>query len=54
LKQPGSEELIFTRAHDYIPQNYSITGLVNFSAADRVRYYFEDVPRPLPQLKIMF
>jgi len=51
LKRPGSEELIFTWAHDYIPQNYSITGLVDLSATDRTHYYFGDIPRPLPQLE---
>ena len=51
LKRPGSEELIFTWANDYIPQNYSITGLVDLSATDRTHYYFGDIPRPLPQLE---
>jgi hypothetical protein len=51
LKRPGSEELIFTWAHDYIPQNYSITGLVDLSATDRTHYYFGDIPRRLPQLE---
>ena len=51
LKRPGSEESIFTWAHDYIPQNYSVTALIDLSASDRTQYYFEDVPRPLPQLE---
>ena len=51
LKRPGSEQLIFTWAHDYIPQNYSITGLVDLSATDHTHYYFGNIPRPLPQLK---
>jgi hypothetical protein len=51
LKRPGSDGLIFTWAHDYIPQNYSVTGLVDLSAFDRTHYYFGDVPRPLPQLE---
>jgi hypothetical protein len=51
LKRSESEGLIFTWAHDYIPQNYSVTGLVDLSGFDRTHYYFEDVPRPLPQLE---
>ena len=51
LKRPGSEQLIFAWAHDYIPQNYSVTGLVDLSASDRTNYYFGNVPSPLPQLK---
>ena len=51
LKRPGSEGSIFTWAHDYIPQNYSVTGWIDLSASDRTQYYFEDVPRPLPQLE---
>jgi hypothetical protein len=51
LKRSESEGLIFTWAHDYIPQNYLVTGLVDLSAFDRTHYYFEDVPRPLPQLE---
>ena len=51
LKRPGSEQLIFAWAHDYIPQNYSVTGLVDLSASDRTHYYFGNVPSPLPQLK---
>ncbi len=50
LKRAGSEQLIFTWAHDYIPQNYSITGLVDLSATDHTHYYFGNIPRPLPQL----
>jgi hypothetical protein len=51
LKRPGSEQLIFTWAHDYIPQNYSITGLIDLSATDHTHYYFSDIPRPLPPLE---
>ena len=51
LKRPRSEQLIFAWAHDYIPQNYSVTGLVDLSASDRTHYYFGNVPSPLPQLK---
>jgi hypothetical protein len=50
LKRAKSEQLIFTWAHDYIPQNYSITGLVDLSATDHTHYYFGNIPRPLPQL----
>jgi hypothetical protein len=51
LKRPDSEELIFAWSHDYIPQNYSVTGLVDLSAPGRTHYYFGDVPHPLPQLE---
>jgi 4-amino-4-deoxy-L-arabinose transferase-like glycosyltransferase len=51
LKRSESEQLIFIWAHDYIPEHYSITGLVDLSASAHVHYYFEDVPRPLPQLE---
>jgi hypothetical protein len=51
LKRPGSEQLIFSWAHDYIPLNYSVTGLVDLSAPDHTQYHFDDVPHPLPQLE---
>ena len=51
LKRPGSEQLIFSWAHDYIPLNYSVIGLVDPSAPDHTQYHFDDIPRPLPQLE---
>lgn len=50
LQRPESERSIFTWAHDYTAQNYTIAGFVNMVAPDRTDYYFDNVPQSVPQL----
>jgi 4-amino-4-deoxy-L-arabinose transferase-like glycosyltransferase len=50
LQRPESERLIFTWANEYTAQNYTVAGLVNMVAPDQTDYYFDDVPRSVPQL----
>ena len=50
LHSPRSENLIFEWAQRYIAENYVAVGFVNIIAADRVEYYFDDVPQQVPEL----
>ena len=50
LARPQSERLIFTWANEYTAQSYDVAGFVNLVAPDRSDYYFEEVPKSVPQL----
>ncbi len=50
LHSPRSENLIFEWAQRYIAENYVAVGFVNIIAADRVEYYFDDIPQQVPEL----
>jgi hypothetical protein len=50
LHSPRSENLIFDWAQRYIADNYIPVGFVNIIAPDRVEYYFDDIPRQVPEL----
>src|SRR5437868_1142236 len=50
LRSPRSENLIFEWAQRYIAENYVAVGFVNIIAADRVEYYFDDIPQQVPEL----
>src|SRR5438477_1089834 len=50
LHSSRSENLIFEWAQRYIAENYVAVGFVNIIAADRVEYYFDDVPQQVPEL----
>jgi len=50
LRTPRSENLIFEWAQRYIADNYVPVGFVNIIAADRVEYYFDEIPQQVPEL----
>ena len=50
LHSPRSENLIFEWAQRYIAENYVAVGFINIIAADRVEYYFDDIPQQVPEL----
>jgi hypothetical protein len=50
LHRPGSDQLIFTWANDYIGHNYVPAGFVNITSAE-TEYYFGDVPPTVATLK---
>ena len=50
LHSPRSENLIFEWAQRYIAENYVAVGFVNIIAADRVEYYFDEIPQQVPEL----
>jgi hypothetical protein len=43
LQRPGSDQLIFTWANEYMAQNYAAAGFVNITS-EGTDYYFGDVP----------
>jgi Dolichyl-phosphate-mannose-protein mannosyltransferase len=49
-RHSDSEELIFTWANEYLNRYYKVVGLVNTLSADRIDYYFEQVPTSVPEL----
>jgi hypothetical protein len=49
LARPGSDRQIFNWANEYTAQYYDVAGFVNITA-DKSDYYFDEVPRSVPQL----
>jgi 4-amino-4-deoxy-L-arabinose transferase-like glycosyltransferase len=49
LRYPKSEPLIFTWADQYARTYYSVVGLVNILSPDWTDYYFEQIPKSVPQ-----
>jgi hypothetical protein len=50
LRLPRSETLLLEWAQRYTADNYVPVGFVNIMAADRVEYYFDDIPQQVPEL----
>jgi len=50
LRHRESESRIFAWANEYNNTYYNIVGLVNILSPDRTDYYFDQIPKPLPQL----
>jgi hypothetical protein len=50
LPRPGSDRHIFAWANEYTGKYYDVVGFVNMIAADRSDYYFDEVPKSVPQL----